>query len=219
MLHAETDIRRLMSGVRIKTDAEIDEIERQDRAEQARHVALSLPTILRTPKPSEVLARVKHGGLRSAALKWQPAQGNLIFSGATDIGKSAAAGYVFRRLLGRGVHFAGEAWELARRMAWVDSTELERARREHPLGRGDAPEMLAAKFASVLFVQDAGWERDPSALSDVLTFRYDSGSPTAITTALDTGAMIARYGDAVVRRMTESGGPKVVLVDATGEKT
>lgn len=196
----------LLEGLRVRPDSEIAEMERQERSAAARGIVENLPPALRDPSPAELLGRVQHEKLERVAKTWEPRAGGLVLLGPTGAGKSSAAAYLFRRLLGRGVRLGGVAWRWAERLRWFPATELERARREHPLGKGEAPEIVLANQAALLFIDDAAWERNPEAVSDVIAARYDSGSPTVITSHQDRAGLVAHYGTAVVRKIFETAG-------------
>ncbi|UOF77295.1 replicative helicase [Caudoviricetes sp.] len=98
-------------------------------------------------------------------------------------------------------------------MRWFGAEELLAASRAHPLGRGDAPEIVEASRATLLFLDDAGWDRDPSVVSSLLNERYERQTPTVITTGKTAEELTAHYGAAVVRRMVETGGRAAALVN------
>lgn len=187
-------------------DAEVSRRERAERAEDAGSVRDRLPDYLRTAVPEDLFSRIQFEDLRSFAKTWNPSMGSALLIGPTKAGKTAAAGYLFRRLLGRGVGAGGQAWQLAKRLQWSNAVDLDRARHEHPIGKGEAPEITDATHASVLVIDDIGWDRTPDAVTTVLDARYKLGRPTICTTSRTLAELGARYGGAVTRRLLESGG-------------
>lgn len=197
----------------VRSDAEIEALERDERKAEAGLVLGRIPAFVREVEPKALLARLGNGELRRAACSWYPEHGNLLLLGMTDRGKSTTAAYCFRKVLGRGVQLGGKAWRMARCMHWFNAKDLERARLEHPLGKDEAPEILDAIHASVLVLDDAGWDRDPTAVSAVLAERYERALPTIVTSALGKVELAKHYGGAVARRMSEAGGPNVTIVE------
>lgn len=192
-------------------DLEVD--ARRERLVESREVRDRLPPFVRHAERAVLEARVKGAGLLAAVSAWRWGAGNLILQGPTRCGKSTAAGHLFRRLLAAGVRGGGSDWYGAERMRWFGAEELLAASRAHPLGKGDAPEVGNACYASLLFLDDAGWDRDPAVVSSILNARYERSAPTVITTGKTADELTAHYGAAVVRRMVESGGKSAVLVN------
>ncbi len=185
----------------------------QARSAEARTVRDRLPIVVRSAAPRDLERRIGGPGLLDAARSWRWRDGNLVMLGPTRCGKTTAAAYLFRRLLAQGVRGGGEDWERAQGMQWFGAEELLAAHRAHPLGKGDVPECVTAIRASVLFLDDAGWDRDPSVVSSILNARYEAGAPTIITTGKNDVELTAHYGAAVVRRMIEAGGNVANVVD------
>lgn len=183
-----------------------DEFLRSQRASEALSVRGMLPPFLRSQKREALEARVQEKDFLRAALSWRWGQGNLLLIGRTGDGKSTACALLFRALLAHGVRQGGAAWENARFMAWFGAADLADATREHPLGRGEAPETQQACRARLLFLDDAGLDIDPATCSLVLDERYRSERPTIITSGRTEEELIAHYGAAFVRRMTEPHG-------------
>lgn len=187
--------------------------ERRARMQAAARVRDRLPGFLRHAKGQDMLARVAVDVLKQTASAWRWGAGGLVFLGMTRIGKSTVAAWLFRRLLHEGWNRGGSDWELAQRLRWYSAEALCQARKEHPLGHGEAPEIVHANAASLLVIDDAGWDRDPTAVSSVLAARYEKGLPTLITSGKTLEELNQHYGAAVVRRIMESGGKRAVVVD------
>jgi DNA replication protein DnaC len=98
---------------------------------------------------------------------------------------------------------------------WVRAIDLGVAMSRHPLGEGE-PEILAdAKESRFVTLDDLGWEsqRGIEVVLEVIAHRYDTGLHTALTSGLTWDALVARYGEAVIRRPLEAGGAKGRLID------
>lgn len=183
---------------------------RAERSHAARRVLERLPVYLQGPGVGQ---RTIDPKLLSYTARWTWGDPGVGLLGGTGIGKSTAAALVYRRLLGIGWREGGEAWERAQRLRWFAADALGRARREHRLGHGDAPELLEAASASLLVLDDAGWDRDPEGVSDVLAVRYERGAPTLITSGKTLVELAHHYGAAVMRKLVESGGKRATIID------
>jgi hypothetical protein len=195
-----------LAALPVSVDADVAESDRIDRNVEARAVRGMLPEFLRAPSASALVSRVAETDFLAVVNDWTWGCGNLLLLGPTGSGRSTAAACLFRRLLAMGVRDGGEAWENARFMAWFHAGDLAEARREHALGKGEAPEIGRAGRARLLVLDDAGWEQDPFVCSMILKERYELGVPTIITSGKTEEELIRHYGAAVVRRMTETGG-------------
>lgn len=187
--------------------------QRQCRAARAADVRRRLPPVLqRTPVP-ELEQRISHDLLRRLARGWDWSHGNVLALGPTGIGKTTACAVLVRLLLAAWVRDGGEGGARAAGASWWRADDLEQARREHPLGRGDAPELIDAAAAELLVLDDAGQDRDVQAVSQVLTARGDRGLPTIVTSGRTRAELTEHYGAAIVRRMVEAGGRKGVVLN------
>lgn len=200
------DRQQLLASLPVGADADIGKFEQEQRIAEALAIRGMLPPFLRVGDRQAMSARVGEKDFLDVVLGWRWGHGNLLLLGPTGSGKSTVCAILFRQLLAHGVRHGGEAWERARFMAWFRADDLAEAKREHPLGKGEAPDMMRASRARLLVLDDAGWDRDPTACSVVLAARYEAGLPTIITSGKTELELIAHYGAAVVRRMTETGG-------------
>lgn len=199
----------VLSGLSVKPDADIEAAERNDRQAAAIDALARLPDFVGPRVPKDRL-RAQTGRLADAAASWRPLQ-SLLLLGPTGAGKTSAMGWIFRKLVALGVRDGGDAWHRSHAMRWLAAVDLERARREHPLGKGDAPEIVQAQHASILFLDDAGWDKDPKAVSEIFNVRYESQRITVCTSGLTLAGFEQHYGAAVARRMTEAGGKARVI--------
>lgn len=209
----------LTAGMHVAPDEVVEARYRDDRANDALKVLDRLPRALRPQKVIDRLARVCPAQIVKAAKAWEPRAGNMLLLGETGLGKSTAAAFVFRRMLGRGVSRGGEAWQFARRMHWFHAVELMDARVEHPRGKGMPPEIESACAASLLVIDDVGQDRFPDAVAEVVSARYDDGLPTILTSNLGfPEGLVGHYGQAIARKMIEAGGIDATIVDLTKQK-
>ncbi len=186
----------------VMSDEELAREEKRRRGDEASNIRRRLPPLFANTQIGELVARIKSPGFREAAEVWNPRRhGNVLLLGETGEGKSTAAAVLFLRLLRQGWREGGADWELARGMQWFRVEQLERDMREHPLGKGECPEFAVANSASVLFLDDAGWEKDAKATGAILASRYDAPGLTVITSGLTQKELTERYGAAAVRRM------------------
>ena len=144
---------------------------------------------------------------RDAAQHWSPIA-NLVLCGPTGVGKTAAAIATCKRLAFEALK-DDALYKAILGLRWVDSSELALARREHPLGHGEAPLVRMASHCPLLVLDDLGNELDTPEGRDsiwrVLAERYAHQRVSIITVGLSPRAARARYGDALWRRMTERG--------------
>jgi DNA replication protein DnaC len=92
------------------------------------------------------------------------------------------------------------------RVLWYRADELSRALKE----RGGSEEIQKAKMTRLLIVDDMGWEPYHDTLTEVIAARYDGNRPTAATSGLTQAGFVSRYGDALLRRISEVGEGGVV---------
>jgi DNA replication protein DnaC len=179
---------------------------RQERQKAAREVLRRMPEFLRDPKRGELESRLKDHRLLEASREWSAERhGNLALLGPSDIGKTTTAGIVYRVLLAQGVAQGGPAWNRAASLLWVAATELEHCRETHPRG-SEPPLFTQACRASVLVVDDLGYDRDNKNVLEVMAFRATRVHARTIVTAGLTIAELERhYGGAGVRKILEMG--------------
>jgi len=148
--------------------------------------------------------RVRVERYRAFAAKFAPQHGNVVLSGASGAGKTAAMCAAAARLSSAAIDAADERAPICRSL-WTDAHALVRATREHRLGAGTCPELLAATRASVLWLDELGQEPRTEALWEIVDERYEHGLVTVVTTGLRVDELRQRYGEALLRRLTERG--------------
>lgn len=190
-----------------------DEDAEQERREEVKHSlersARSLPRWPWARFADRLFAeRTKSApAMVIAAKAWTVRAGNLLFSGATGVGKTTIAVAMVHRLHDRALE--RDASEGEQRLAigarFITGHELVAAKRAHPLGRGIAPIVDQALDASVLLLDELGYEPQDEVTFLVIDERYRWGRPTIVTTGLDLAGLCAKYGDAWVRRILDLG--------------
>jgi hypothetical protein len=184
-----------------------------DQVRRARETLwLRIPPVHRA-RQSELARR--SGAFLSAALAWDWGSPCLLMSAPTDAGKSSAAALVLLRLMAKG----REAdWRLWRGIRWFGANELMGAAREWPLGNGACPEVRAASTCGLLVLDDLGNEQEwQTTMFDLLQARYERQLPNIVTTGMRPSELLARYGDAILRRLAQRDGKLGTIVDLRGE--
>jgi DNA replication protein DnaC len=202
----------------VGTDVSFEADAARQRTIDARAIRGRLPRFLQTGTWNELALRVKDDRLVTAARNWNWSDGNVMLMGQTGIGKTTAAAMLFRRLLGEAVRLGGIAWQDAESMYWFKAYDLATARKEHQLGRGEAPEVVQACSARLLVIDDLGWENgDVTVITEVLGERHDRCYPTVFTTGRTGDQLGQMYGAAAARRMLEVASRPPVVVDCFPE--
>ena len=186
---------------------------RDSRRHDAQAVLARLPRKWQTARAAALCERTDPAFLEAiGSWSWET-HPNVVLLGRTGVGKSTAAALLFRRLLSLGVSNGERDWERAQSMRWFRTAQLAEAQRGHPLGRGEAPDLLTAKSGSLLFLDDVGWEKNSNIVESILSARYEDELPTVLTSGLNRDQLTTRYGDAVARRMAKVGvvAPTVAL--------
>lgn len=87
---------------------------------------------------------------------------------------------------------------------FVSSFRIAKARREHRLGDGDAPEIGEAMKAPLLLLDEVGAEYEKNtAMQELIHERHNLALPTLYTTGFSFTEIVDRYGDGIARRMFE----------------
>lgn len=185
------------------------------RVVEGRQLVLTrLPPFVAEPPPKALRGRISDPRLFEVATTWEWGSLSYLLAGPTGLGKTTAAAFLVRRLVAKSARAGGFDWELAKRIRWAKANELSRARQTHPFNQGEPPKVLDAMNASLLVLDDLGWDSETPVIRDVLNHRYEAvRAPTIVTTGHAPEDVLARYGDAVTRQMFEAGGKgKIVSV-------
>lgn len=204
---------------------ERDRIKREQREARERCLRKSyesVPAALRWAREgSEAFGRVRIHSECQRLIKWHHGLGNGLVCGPTGAGKTVSCAALIHRILDRARDHGATTtdFDFARRIRFVDASDLARARRESKLG--EEPELLIeAGRASLLVIDEMGFEpwhseRD-RALFDVLNERYSHGGYTIVTTGRTAQEFKARYGAAMVRRIVD--GDRGFVLDLFGAR-
>lgn len=132
----------------------------------------------------------------------------IVLSGPAGSGKTSLATAILQHHIDAGInepHRYTPAAKLARGARFIECKDLARARSNHRLGHGEAPEVTEASTAPLVVLDDLGVDdgRD-KIISDVIYARH--GKPklwTIITTGFRSAQILRTYGDGVKRRILE----------------
>lgn len=189
--------------------------DRKLRAGDSSSIRDRLPRFLSHASIQELGARVRDPKMRAVVREWSLDSGNLLLLGEHDTGKTTTAGLVCRRLIEHAVKVGGEPWATVQTLRWFRADNLAKAAREWPLGKGECPELREATRASVLVLDELGWEQEPRVIASILADRFDrGGSWTIVTSGQTLNGLRERYGDAVVKRMLRFGTRTPTIVQA-----
>lgn len=153
--------------------------------------------------------RTSNAGLiKQHCRTWKRSLGSAVLCGPTGVGKTLCLIALAHRLIDRLARPLGdEAARFVRRVRFVRASELVKAVDRFPLGHGEPPLITRSVYASLLLLDDVGNEGPDrsSTLFEVLDRRYMASAATIITTYLDQAQLQQRYGDALLRRLTDQG--------------
>ncbi len=164
---------------------------------------------------SQFMGRLRSKELTAFARGYHPKQGSVLLTGKTGTGKTSSVVAMLHR-----VREAEIARVLAgpldsppsqllrglRGLLWTDGFALTKARRENPLGRGEAELVQQAMSRYLVILDELGFEAShDTVIAEIINARYVEGLPVIVTTGLTRAQFAARYGDAVLRRIIERG--------------
>lgn len=133
--------------------------------------------------------------------------------GLAGSGKTSLAAAMFGAIMDAAAAGDPAMLALASSALWTSAIALARARREHPIGQGDAPLVIEARTASLLVIDDLAMERDGDTVGGVLYERQCEGLPTIVTTGAGLKDLKLKYGDGIARRITEQGQTTLIRAD------
>ncbi|HKY37220.1 MAG TPA: hypothetical protein VJN18_14855 [Polyangiaceae bacterium] len=143
----------------------------------------------------------------SAVERWDPlAVRTLMLTAPTGRGKTAVISAWLWRHRDQQVEKARAGDEKAMTWSFVFATgpELATARRNTQLGH-EAPLIERSLETSILFIDELGFEKQSEVPFEIIDHRYREQAITVVTTGLKPKEFRARYGDALFRRLAESG--------------
>lgn len=144
-----------------------------------------------------------------AALRaWRGGDAGLLITGPSGCGKTTACVAKMRLILdtARDKDVPREKFKFAARMRFVVAADLAIARRQWPLGGGEAPAVEEAMRASLLVLDEIGYESTAdTAVPETIDARYRRGLPTVVTTGLRFNEVEKRYGEATTRKFLGRG--------------
>ena len=139
--------------------------------------------------------------------RWVRAKGNLVLCGPTGCGKTTASVARIRKLLAQAEQpCSPEDFRFACGIRFAGAADLATARKQHPLGSGEPFVIEEAIDASLLILDELGYEsQQDTAIPELADIRYRKGRLTITTTGLRPAEMVARYGEATVRKLIGQG--------------
>lgn len=189
---------------------ETEEIDPVAVAEARRALWLQIPKFCRV-KPSELMSRIHDRGIADAVSKWDWGSPCLAILAPTNYAKTSGVASILLRLMQRGREAEYRRWK---RIRWFSVSDLTNAARAWPLGSGECPEVRLASRCDLLVLDDLGNETDwQSTIFDVLQYRYERGFDLITTSGMSTAQLLARYGDAILRRLVQRNGKMGTIVD------
>ncbi len=136
--------------------------------------------------------------------------------GATKAGKTSLAVACMLGVIAIGEGLKASDRERLRGagIRFFTAADLVAAEREHGLGRGTAPALEMAYRATTLVLDELGTERDTLVASELIHKRHAERRQTIVTSGLSRAELVARYGEAIVRRLDEG---VVIVLGKAGE--
>lgn len=141
----------------------------------------------------------------TAVENWSPDKGSLLLCGETGAAKSASVLAWLYRMRDQAIAKAraGEKASIVS-FAWITGPELSGCRRRTKIGQESPIVKLALKHY-VLILDELGFEPPCEELFFVLDHRLRMEAPVVVTSGRKLEELMARYGDALVRRLIQQG--------------
>lgn len=147
---------------------------------------------------------------------WTREKGNLLLCAPSGAGKTTGAIARSKNILSatekRGTP---DDFRFACGIRFATAADLATARRQHALGQGEPWEIEEAIEATLLILDELGFEPQvDTAIPELADIRYRKNRLTITTTGLRPNELTSRYGEATVRKLIGQG----KLVSAFEEK-
>ena len=182
--------------------------------EREQHAIKSGPRVFWGLSDETALSKMRDR-IKRTVLEYKPTE-PLLLLGPTGTGKSMGAMVALRRAVRSRelcVRSPGNVVFPFPKVVWVSAIDLAHADRRHRLGDG-APDVVASAIAADFCVlDDLLWGSQDDSLLEVISGRYNAGKPTIATAGSPYAELVARLGDAAVRRLVECRGVKGTLLD------
>lgn len=179
---------------------------RADRSLLLAHARASLPTMpwARCGGGWEPTADPQ---ILDAVAHWTREKGNLVLLGRTGCGKTTAVVARIRGMLDRAEReLDAQAFRWAAGIRFAVAADLALSRKRWSLGNGEAPEVEDAMRATLLVLDELGFEPQwDTAIPEVVDLRYRRGLLTIATSGCTSEKLSARYGEATVRKLVAGG--------------
>jgi len=150
-----------------------------------------------------------HVAIIAALRAWRGGDAGLLISGPSGCGKTTVCVAKMRLMLdwARDTDaLPKDKFRFAAKMRFVAAADLAIARRQWPLGDGEAPAVEEAQRASLLVLDELGYEaQTDTSVPETIDARYRKGLPTIVTTGLRFAEMQNRYGEANARKIVGLG--------------
>jgi DNA replication protein DnaC len=152
---------------------------------------------------------------------------NLLVLGPTRVGKTSGVAVLVRALLGQAAQSnpafspairrlwggCANPFDRADLIRWQSCRDLTTSVKEYPLGQGAPETIRSCQYARLLVLDDVGVADDKPTLERILNARYERRWPTITTSGLTSRELVAAFGEALVRRMTDRAGANGLIVN------
>lgn len=161
-----------------------------------------VPEVPWTDPDDPELAQRLHPSFLRFAQRYEPREHrSALLLGPSAAGKTLSVSVALRRLAAK-AEGSDSASDWFARVRWVSGHKLVKAAKEWPLGAGECLLVSRCRKASLLVIDEVGFEPLNEVLLDVIDHRYSQRAPTVVTTGLTVEDFKARYGDAMRRRLS-----------------
>lgn len=189
-----------------------------DRRAMLSCASSTLPTMTWASAECDI-STVTRPGLARVLGTWSMADGSLLVCGPSGSGKTTAVVAKVRRMLREALMSKSKSeFEFARGIRFVTASDVAVARKQHPLGLGDPAIIDTARHATLLVLDELGYEPQvDNAIQDLANYRYAQGRPTFTTSGLRYEEVVERYGVATARKLIGTG-KLISLFTAAGKR-